>query len=181
MFAFIALSAGQWTDAETCIDHAIRTDASAHEAYFARGALREAQGYVFAAVPEYQKAVERSQPGTVARDRYVAAIERCTELVASGAALEMQKAAEAAGHALPEVKATGTGERREPGKTSRRRRGKGGKGAGAAEAGAEGAADAPVDADGGSEAAESADGAEAAGDTDVVAPAEPAEADPAAT
>lgn len=150
--AFIALSAGQWTDAESSIDHAIRLDGSSHEAFFARGTLREAQGYVFAAVPEYQKAVERSQPGTAARDRYVAAIERCTELVASGAALEMQKAAESAGHALPEPKVAGTGERREPGKTSRRRRGKGG-----AKAGATGAEGAEPGAEPGAEGAEGAE------------------------
>lgn len=184
--AFIALSAGQWTEAETCIDHAVRVDGSAHEAFFARGALREAQGYVFAAVPEYQKAIERTQPGTAARDRYLAAIERCTEMVASGAALEMQKAAEAAGHALPEVKAaTGTGERREPGKTSRRRRGKGGKGAGAEG----GAAATPDGAEGAGEAAEGADAAQETESSaepvepelEPVSAAAPVEADPAAS
>ena len=128
----------------------MRLDGSCHEAFYARGLLREAQGYVFAAVPEFQKAVERSQPGTAARERYASAVERCTVLIASGAALEMQKVAEASGLALPEVKPA-TGERREAGKTSRRRRKKGGDKGEGAPAEAEGAA-----AEGGDAAAEEA-------------------------
>lgn len=148
--ALLATGASAWAEADSWLDLAVRLDGSCHEAFYARGLLREAQGYVFAAVPEFQKAVERSQPGTAARERYASAMERCTVLIASGAALEMQKVAEASGLALPEVKPA-TGERREAGKTSRRRRKKGGDKGEGAPAEAEGAA-----AEGGDAAAEEA-------------------------
>lgn len=163
--ALLAIGASAWAEADFWLDLAVRLDGSCHEAFFTRGLLREAQGYVFAAVPEYQKAVERSQPGTAARERYSNAIERCTVLIASGAALEMQKVAEASGLALPEIKPA-SGERREAGKTSRRRRKKGGDKPEGAE-GAEGAA-----LEGGSDEATADTGSEVASEAASAATAD---------
>ncbi len=161
--ALIAISTGQWSDADTCIDAALRLDGNAHEAHFARGMLREAQGYVFAAVPEYEKVVQRTPPGSPVHVRAAEAMERCNALVMSGAAVEMMKLAEAAGLSLPEPRATGGGERREPGKTSRRRRGRGKGEAGAPEAAVEGGEPA-------------VEGFEPAGPGDAAAPVDAAEA-----
>lgn len=156
-----------WLAADSSIDAALAIDAGAPDAFYARGLLRQMQGYIFAAVPEFQKAVERSLPESPTRTRANEAIETCTALIASGAAVEMQKAAEANGLALPEVKAAGGGERREPGKTSRRRRGR------------KGAPDAPAEG-GAGEASAEASPDEASAD-EVAAPAadEPDGAPPA--
>ncbi len=150
--------APHWLAADAAIDAAFALDAASADSFLARGLLRQAQGYIFAAVPEFQKAVDRAPTGSVTRAAAIAAMEACTALIASGAAVELQKAAEAAGTALPPEKLVATGERREPGKTSRRRRGR--KAGGAT----------PTATDG----AEVADGSEAAdAAADDGAPSEP--------
>jgi type IV pilus assembly protein PilF len=133
--ARIAIRRQIWADAAGQLEKAVRLEPASHDAFSARGELAEAQGQLFAALPEFQKAVERSPKDSTARARYEASVARVKALIESGAYTEIMKAAEATA-----VVAAPVGGRREPGKTTqRRRRGRGG------EAGSEGEA-AAIDA-----------------------------------
>ncbi len=165
--ARVALRQSAWAEADAMLDRAIRTEPSCHQAFHARGEMFEAQGHIFNAEGEFRKALERSPKESHARGKYEAAIARSVALIASGAAVELQKAAEAAGIGVPQPKEAGPAVRREPGTTTKRRRGgKGGKGKAegeAAEAG--GPEDAPAEAQlaGGEPNHDGADGAAGAG------------------
>lgn len=170
-----------WPEAEALLEKATKADPGDYHSFYARGEMFELRGLIFNAVPEFQKALERPI-GASARAMIDAAIERCTQLIASGAAQEMAKAVENA-----ELIASGEAAarpQRDPGATTKRRRRRGGRGkggAGGAAEGAEGAAeggDAPAEGD----AAEGGD-APAEGDAseggDAPAEAAPAESTPA--
>ncbi|MSQ01604.1 MAG: hypothetical protein EXR71_06895 [Myxococcales bacterium] len=111
-----------WPEAEAMLDKAQKADPKGHHVFWARGEMFEMRGLIFNAVPEYQKAMERASGGTSAA-LIDAAIERCTQLIASGAAQEMAKANENA-----ELIATQTAARpqRDPNTNTTRRRRKGG-------------------------------------------------------
>jgi tetratricopeptide (TPR) repeat protein len=167
----IAIRKQAWTEAATLLEKAVRLEPGSHEAFFARGLLAEAQGQLFAALPEYQRAVERSPKDSSARTRYEEAVARVRTLIESGAYTEVMKAAEATAVIAPPV-----GARREPGKTTQRRRRRGGRGGEGEEAPAAGA----EASDGGEQPA---DGAEASidegGDLAAEVDASPADASPA--
>ncbi len=137
--ARIAIRKQLWTEAATLLEKAVRLEPALHEAFFVRGELAESQGQLFAALPEYQRAVERSPKDSTARARYEEAVARVKALIESGQYTEIIKAAEATAVIAPPV-----GARREPGKTTQRRRRRGGRGEGAegegapSEGGAEG-------------------------------------------
>ena len=145
-----------WPEAEAQLDKAQKMDVGDYHSYFARGEMFELRGYVFNAVPEYQKAQERTLPGSAGRALVEAAIDRCAQLIASGAAQELVKAAEA-----PPAEGETTAPQRNPGTTTKRRRRRGGKGRGNAEGVVEGGEAA--------EGGEVAEGGEAA-PTEVAAP-----------
>ncbi|MDP2308069.1 MAG: tetratricopeptide repeat protein [Pseudomonadota bacterium] len=195
--ARIAIRRQAWAEAATLLEKAVRLEPASHEAFFVRGELAEAQGQLFAALPEYQRAVERSPKDSSARPRYDDAVARVRTLIESGAYSEVIKAAEGTAVIAPPV----GGARREPGKTTQRRRRRGGRGgaegAEGAEAGAEGSEGAEAGLDGvdaaeGVEAAEAIEpdllmdaeaGGESGGDDDVVvvpplADVGPVDADP---
>lgn len=121
--ALIAIERKQWAEAEPLIEKAIRMEPACHEAFFARGEMFARQGFIFNARPEYQRALERSPRDSRSRARYQAAIATCDGLIESGVALELQKQAEAEGMSIPQPRAQPDGQRRDPGKTTRRRRG----------------------------------------------------------
>lgn len=133
--ARIAARKQLWPEVEAILDRAQKLDANDYHSYFARGEMFELRGLIFNAVPEFQKAMERTLAGSAGYRRIDAAIERCTQLIASGAAQEMAKAVDGV-----EAPASGAGPQRNPGTTTKRRRKRGGKGGeeGAVEAGAEG-------------------------------------------
>jgi tetratricopeptide (TPR) repeat protein len=165
--ARLAVRKADWAEATHLLDKAIKLEPARHDAFFARGELAEAQGNPFVALAEFQRALERSPRESGARAKYEAAIARMRALIESGAYAELQKAAEAAAAAEAEA---GPAVRREPGKTTQRRRrrgkggaaGEGGAGEGAEGAGAEGGAAEGAGAEGTSEGAEGA-AAEGAG------------------
>jgi tetratricopeptide (TPR) repeat protein len=180
--ARIAIRKQAWAEAAVQLEKAVRLEPACHDAFLVRGELAEAQGQLFAALPEYQRAVERSSKDSPARARYEEAVARVRALIESGAYSEVVKAAE--GTAI--VAAPVAGGRREPGKTTqrRRRRGRGGAAEGAEGAPGEGAEAAEGAALEGGEAM-NGDGAETAADsgegTVEVAPPEdvgPVDADP---
>lgn len=157
--ARVAIRQKAWKDAAELTEKAIRLDGACHQAFFTRGQMYEDQGHIFNADQEYRRAVERSPKDSTARKRYEEAIARTQLLIASGAATELQKAAEAAGIpaptdltplARPERKTT----QRRPGKGNR-----GAKGAPAAEAGANGVNADAAQADAGAEDTSSSDDA----------------------
>lgn len=134
--ARIAARKQLWPEVESQLDRAQKMDANDYNAYFARGEMFELRGLIFNAVPEFQKALERTQEGSAGRLRVDAAIDRCTQLIASGAAQEMAKLVDAV-----DIPAPGSGPQRNPGTTTKRRRRRGGKGGAAEGEGAEAAAE----------------------------------------
>lgn len=135
-----------WADAEAGLKKASQLEPSCHEAFAAMGDLYVAQGHIFPALTEFLRALERSPKEARARPSYEARIAQCKLLIESGAAIDLARQAEEAGIAPP-AERVAPAERREPGKTTRRRRkrGKGGEGEATAEGG-EG--EAAADADG---------------------------------
>ncbi len=121
--ARIAVKRQAWADADQLSEKAIRMEPGSAEGFLVRGEMCAAQGNIFVALSEFQRALERSTPGTKGRNRADDAIAKCKALIESGAAGEMLKLAEAAG--IPVVEPRTDAARREPGKTTRRRRGKG--------------------------------------------------------
>jgi len=131
--ARLAVRRQAWADADQLTEKAIRLDPGSPDAFYVRGEMCAAQGNIFVALSEFQRSMERAPPGTNARRRADEAIATCKALIESGSATELLRQAEADGvPAVAESKSDAA--RREPGKTTRRRRGKGGK-AEAAEAG----------------------------------------------
>ncbi len=122
--ARVAIRKQVWPDAAALLDKAVRLEPAYHDAFYVRGELAESQGQLFAALPEYQRAMERSPKESAARARYDEAVSRVKALIESGAYTEIIKAAEASA-----VIAAPIGGRREPGKTTQRRRRRGGGGA----------------------------------------------------
>ncbi len=132
--ARIAARKQLWPEAEAVLDKAQKADPGDYHVFLARGEMFELRGLIFNAVPEFQKALERPI-GVAARAQIEAAIERCSQLIASGAAQEMAKAVENA-----EIIANGTAAarpQRDPGTTTKRRRNRGGRGKGGAAAAGE--------------------------------------------
>ena len=173
--ARISIRRQAWPEAATLLEKAVRLEPASHEAFSARGELAEAQGQLFAALPEYQRAVERSPKDSGARARYEAAVARVRVLIESGAYSEIMKAAEETA-----VIAAPPAVRREPGKTTQRRRRRGKGGAEAADAGAgesaEGVAAEGAESSGGVDGVENtegAEGAEVSSDEPAQAAAEP--------
>lgn len=168
--ASVAVLKGEWAEADSLLDKATRLEPACHEAFYVRGEALVKQGFIFNARQEFQRALERSPRESKARTKYTAALAQCDALIESGQAIEIQKAAEAAGAVAPQPRAQAEAQRREPGKTTRRRRG--GKEAPAAEGG-DGA---PAEAGETVEASEGGDGA-AIEATEAGEPVEPTEAD----
>lgn len=156
-----------WIDAVTALDKAVRMEPSCHQAFYVRGEMLAAQGYIFPAVEEFRKALERSPKDSTVRPKYERAIVLCNELIASGQAIELQKQAEANGFAAPVVAGDAGAVRRDPGQTTKRRR-RGGKGGAHEEAPSAEHAE-------GADAAATTDGAIEATATDTDAQGEPAE------
>ena len=177
--ARIAARKQLWPEAEAQLEKAGKIDPGDYHSFYARGEMFELRGLIFNAVPEFQKALERPL-GAAARALVDAAIERCTQLIASGAAQEMAKAVENA-----ELIATQAVARpqRDPGTKTKRRRGSRGKGKGdgaPGEAAAEGDAAAEGEVAPAAEAVAEGDAAPAAeaaaeGDAAPAAEAEPTE------
>jgi tetratricopeptide (TPR) repeat protein len=147
----------QWADAEQLLDRALRMDLVCHEAMHARAEMYLAQGHVFSAAPLLEKAISVTPPSAEgAKKRYQELLDHCIQLITSGQAVAMAKAAEERGLGAPADRPVErpAGERREPGKTSKRRRRAGankteggppdGESAVAAEVAAEASADAPA-------------------------------------
>src|SRR5205085_2050556 len=65
--AHIAVVRQAWADAEGLLDKAVRIEPACHAAFFVRGELCEAQGHVFPALSEFQRALERSPKESAAR------------------------------------------------------------------------------------------------------------------
>lgn len=164
--ARVALRQGAWAEADAMLDRAIRGEPGCHQAFHARGEMFEAQGHIFNAEGEFRKALERSPKESLARAKYEAAIARCVALIASGAAVELQKQAEAAGIGVPQPKDAAPAVRREPGTTTKRRRGAKGKEKSAG-------ADAAVEAAGPTESVEATGAVDAA---EAATASEPADA-----
>ena len=99
--ARIAIRRKEWGDALGLLDKAGRMEPGSHLAWFVRGEMYEAQGHIFNADQEYRRAEESSPKDSKARILYAGAILRTQDLIASGAALEMKKAAEEAGMPAP--------------------------------------------------------------------------------
>jgi Tfp pilus assembly protein PilF len=99
--ARIAIKRQNWVEATILLDKASRLDAGCHEAYFVRGEMYEVQGHIFNADQEFHRALERSPKDSKARVLYEVAIGRVQDLIASGEALVLQKAAEEAGIPAP--------------------------------------------------------------------------------
>lgn len=116
--ARIAVRKNNWADATGHLDKAIRMEPSCHQAFFVRGTMYEAQGHIFNADQDYQRALERSPKDSAARLIYGAALGRMQVLITSGAAIELQKQAEAAGIPAPTEPQPRSGSR-----TVRRRKG----------------------------------------------------------
>lgn len=125
--ARVAIRQQAWADATSMLDRAVRLEPACHEAFFVRGELAEAQGNVFVALAEFQKAMERSPKESNARHRYEEAIGRVRVLIESGAYSELQKQHEAAQAAAAQAATAEPAVRREPGKTTQRRRRRGAK------------------------------------------------------
>ena len=126
--ARIAILRKEWGEADQLLEKAMRLEPACHEAFNVRGAMLMAQGHIFPALSEFQRALERSPKESKARPAYERSIAQCRVLIESGAAIEMAKQAEASGLAAPEVRPHDA-VRREPGKTTRRRRGRRGEAA----------------------------------------------------
>jgi tetratricopeptide (TPR) repeat protein len=151
--ARIAARKQLWPQAEATLEKAQKADPGDYHVFLARGEMFELRGMIFNAVPEFQKALERPV-GAAARAQIDAAIERCTQLIASGAAQEMAKALENAEKIANGE--TGPRPQRDPGTTTKRRRNRGGRGRGGASAAA---------AEGAEASAEGGEGAEAGVET----------------
>ncbi|MFZ5478235.1 MAG: tetratricopeptide repeat protein, partial [Myxococcota bacterium] len=118
--ARIAVKKKEWAEAHQLLDKAIRMEPACHEAFYVRGELTMSEsGHVFYALNEFQRALERSPKDSTARARYEKAVQQVKALIESGAYVELQKQMEAQ-QALEPV--TGPAVRREPGKTTQRRR-----------------------------------------------------------
>ena len=143
--ARIAARKRLWPEAEAVLEKAQKVDPGDYHVFLARGEMFELRGLIFHAVPEFQKALERPI-GHAARMQIDTAIERCMQLIASGAAQEMAKAVENAELIATGEAAAGARPQRDPGTTTKRRRprgsrgsGKGGRAEGEGAEGAEGA------------------------------------------
>lgn len=131
--ARVLIRRAAFEDADRLLDKAIKKEPSYHPAFAAKAELLIAQGQVFVALEHLKKARERSPKDAPDRAMYEADMARFTALIESGAAVEMMKAAEAAGVVVQTEGAVGgEGERRDAGTTTRlrkrRRRGRGGGG-----------------------------------------------------
>ncbi len=184
--ARIAARKQLWPEAEALLEKAQKADPGDWHVFYARAEMFELRGLVFNAEPEYRHAQERTMEGTPMRAKVDAALARMADLIASGAALEMAKAAEAAGVVAPPPSTPGP--KRDPGTTTRRRRRGKGKGEGQADGAAADGAEVAA-AEGGDAGAESTHGVDASPEAvaevvepapEVVADAAPAEETPAA-
>lgn len=140
--ARVLIRRAAFEDADRLLDKAIKKEPSYHPAFAAKAELLLAQGQVFVALEHLKKARERSPKDAPERAMYEADMGKLQALIESGAAVDLMKAAEAAGIAPPAEAAGGEGERRDAGSTTRlrKRRRRGGRGGESAAQEGEGAA-----------------------------------------
>jgi hypothetical protein len=134
--ARVLLRKKMYEESERILERLTRREPNLHGAYAVRGELWLERGQIFFGCEQLKTAVNRTGKHSPERVAYEAQIKLATALIESGQATELARQADESGHILP--KPPSDGPRREPGKTTRRRKGKGGEAApGAAPEGAE--------------------------------------------
>jgi len=122
--ARVKIRRGLYEDVERILEKAIKKEKSNHSAFAAQGEFWEAQGQVFHAFEAYRSAKERSPKNSPARIAYDQHLTRLGALIESGQAADMMKVVPTDDKAQAADSATAdeAGPRRDPGKTTIRRK-----------------------------------------------------------